>query len=153
MTQSRERELAMRMAELARSVAVPRSADEVLSDVTAAAIELIPGVDSAGVLDTADRTAGALDLFSFQPEAFTSDAETVATVLAAHAASAILASRQSDELQSALSTRDRIGQAKGIVMERYRIDDVQAFDLLRRLSQESNVKLADVAQQVINTRD
>ncbi len=55
-------------------------------------------------------------------------------------------------MQSALSTRDRIGQAKGIIMERYGVDELRAFDLLRRLSQESQTKLVDVAQRVIDTR-
>ena len=73
-------------------------------------------------------------------------------MLAAHAAAAILASRQGEQLQSALTTRDRIGQAKGIIMERYGIDDVQAFEMLRRLSQDSNTRLVDIAQQVIDTR-
>jgi AmiR/NasT family two-component response regulator len=73
-------------------------------------------------------------------------------VLAAHAAAAILASRQGQQLESALSTRDRIGQAKGIIMERYGVDDVRAFDMLRRLSQDGNTKLIDIAQRVIDTR-
>ncbi len=103
-------------------------------------------------LYTADRTAGALNLFAFKPNAFDGEDETIATVLAAHAAAAILASRQGEQLQSALTTRDRIGQAKGIIMERYGIDDVAAFEMLKRLSQDSNVRLADIAQQVIDTR-
>jgi AmiR/NasT family two-component response regulator len=73
-------------------------------------------------------------------------------VLAAHAAAAILASRQGDQLQSALSTRDRIGQAKGIIMERFGIDDVRAFAMLRQLSQDGNTKLSEIAQRVIDTR-
>ncbi len=73
-------------------------------------------------------------------------------MLAAHAAAAILASRQGEQLQSALTTRDRIGQAKGIIMERYGVDDVRAFEMLKRLSQDSNTRLADIAQQVIDTR-
>jgi AmiR/NasT family two-component response regulator len=73
-------------------------------------------------------------------------------VLAAHAASAILASRDGDQLHSALSTRDRIGQAKGIIMERFQIDDVRAFAMLRQVSQDTNTKLIDVAQRVIDTR-
>jgi GAF domain-containing protein len=72
-------------------------------------------------LYTADRTAGALNLFGYQPKLWDTEAETVGTVLAAHAASAILASRDGDQLHSALSTRDRIGQAKGIIMERFKI--------------------------------
>ncbi len=78
--------------------------------------------------------------------------ETIGTVFAAHAASAIMAGRHGQQMQSALSTRDRIGQAKGIIMERYGVDELRAFDLLRRLSQESQVKLVDIAQQVIDTR-
>ncbi len=50
MTEARNHDLAQRMAELARAAAAPRSVDEVLSDVTATAKELIPGVDTAGVL-------------------------------------------------------------------------------------------------------
>jgi GAF domain-containing protein len=220
-------DLAQRMAELARASAAPRSVEDVLSDVTATAKELIPGVDTAGVLlvgrngkyeslagttelphklddlqmtfnegpcvqaalddlivrtedfrteerwpkyspavvdlgvlsglsvklYTADRTAGALNLFAFKPHAFDVDDETIATVLAAHAAAAILASRQGEQLQSALSTRDRIGQAKGIIMERFGIDDIAAFDMLKRLSQDSNTRLTDVAQRVIDTRN
>lgn len=52
-------------------------------------------------------------------------------------------------LRKALETRDTIGQAKGMLMERYDIDATSAFDLLRTLSQESNTKLADVAAQLI----
>jgi GAF domain-containing protein len=227
MTEKRSRDLAAQMAELARTVASPRSVEDVLADVTAAAKELIPGVDTAGVLligkggkfesvagtsdlphlldelqmkfnegpcveaaldevivrtddfrgeerwpqyspavvelgvlsglsfklYTADRTAGALNLFSFEPRAFDGEAETVGVVLAAHAAAAILASRQGEELQTALSTRDRIGQAKGIIMERFGVDDVRAFEMLRRLSQESNTRLVEIAERVIDSRE
>jgi len=102
-------------------------------------------------LYTADRTAGALNLFGYEPRLWNSEAETIGMVLAAHAASAILASRESEQLQSALSTRDRIGQAKGIIMERFKIDDVRAFEMLRKLSQDTNTKLVDVAHRVIDT--
>ena len=104
-------------------------------------------------LYTADRTAGALNLFSNHPNVWSNHAETIGTALAAHAAAAILASRHSEELHSALATRDRIGQAKGIIMERYKIDAVQAFAMLRRLSQDSNTRLVDIAERVIDTRD
>lgn len=223
---SPKHDLAIRMAELARSIAPPISVEAVLHDVTRTAKDLIPGVDEAGILlvgknntfetlgptselavkldelqmrhhegpcleaaldevvirtddfrdeprfphyapevvklgvlstlsfklYTADRTAGALNLFGFQPNLWTSEAETIGMVLAAHAAAAVLASREGEQLQSALSTRDRIGQAKGIIMERFNIDDVQAFAMLRQLSQDTNTKLIDVAQKVIDTR-
>ncbi|BBX00625.1 hypothetical protein BST36_01195 [Mycolicibacterium moriokaense] len=118
-----------------------------------------PAVVELGVLSglsvklyTADRTAGALNMFAFKPHAFDAEDETVATVLAAHAAAAILASREGEQLQSALATRDRIGQAKGIIMERYGVDELRAFDMLKQLSQDSNTRLVDVAQRVIDTR-
>ena len=103
-------------------------------------------------LYTSSQTAGALNLFATNADAFDGEAETIGAVLAAHAAAAILASRESEQLESALSTRDRIGQAKGIIMERYDVDDVAAFEMLRKLSQDSNVKLVEVAQKVIDTR-
>lgn len=103
-------------------------------------------------LYTADRTAGALNMFGFRPRAFDAEDETIAAILAAHAAAAILASREGEQLKSAMATRDRIGQAKGIIMERYGVDELRAFEMLRQLSQDSNIKLADVAQRVIDTR-
>lgn len=84
-------------------------------------------------------------LFGYEPSPWNGDAETIGTVVAAHAAAAILASREGMELQSALMTRDSIGQAKGMLMERFRIDDVGAFAMLQKLSQENNVKLVAAA--------
>ncbi|MDZ4236023.1 MAG: GAF and ANTAR domain-containing protein [Dietzia sp.] len=119
---------------------------------SAAAVELgvLSGVSFK--LYTSSQTAGALNLFAFEPNVFDAEAETIGAVLAAHAAAAILASRQNEQLESALSTRDRIGQAKGIIMERYDVDDVKAFDMLRKLSQDSNTRLTEVAARVIETR-
>jgi GAF domain-containing protein len=103
-------------------------------------------------LYTTQRNAGALNIFGYEPKAFGPEDEAVGSVLAAHAAAAIMASRQGEQLQSALSGRDLIGQAKGIIMERYRVDAVRAFEMLRELSQTSNVKLVEIAQRVIDTR-
>src|SRR5262249_9228069 len=101
-------------------------------------------------LYTSDTTAGALNLFGFEANAFDADAEAMGLVLAAHAAAAIVASRHGEQLQSALLSRDLIGQAKGILMHRFRVDAVQAFELLRQLSQGSNTKLVDVAQRIVD---
>lgn len=104
------------------------------------------------MLYTTQRNAGALNMFSSEPHAFDAESEAIGSVLAAHAAAAIVAGRHGEQLQSALSSRDLIGQAKGMIMERYNVDAVRAFDMLRQLSQSSNVKLVDVAKQVIDTR-
>ena len=52
-------------------------------------------------------------------------------------------------MESALASRDIIGQAKGMLMERYHFDAIRAFDLLARLSQEANTKLADIARELV----
>jgi AmiR/NasT family two-component response regulator len=59
--------------------------------------------------------------------------------------------RREAALHRGLSTRDVIGQAKGILMERQRLSAGEAFDLLRRASQRLNRKLADVAQRLAET--
>jgi AmiR/NasT family two-component response regulator len=51
-----------------------------------------------------------------------------------------------------LASRDLIGQAKGIIMERYGIDAVAAFNMIRKLSQDSNEKVALIARRVVETR-
>ena len=59
--------------------------------------------------------------------------------------------RRADNLNAALATREVIGQAQGILMERERISAAQAFDILRRASQHLNRKLRDVAQDLVDT--
>ena len=54
-------------------------------------------------------------------------------------------------MRKAMESRAVIEQAKGIIMERFGVDDVRAFDMLRQLAQEGNVKLIDIAKQVIGT--
>ena len=104
-------------------------------------------------LYTSATTAGALNLFSLRSHAFNGESEAIGAVLAAHAASAVIASRHGEQLEAALNTRDTIGQAKGVIMERFNVDAVRAFDMLRELSQSTNTRLIDIAQRVIETRD
>jgi GAF domain-containing protein len=94
---------------------------------------------------------GALNLYSHEAEAFDDDDENIALLLGAHAAVAMSASRMRANFDIALSSRDLIGQAKGILMERYKIDGMQAFEMLVWASQHSHMKLRDVAQQLAET--
>jgi AmiR/NasT family two-component response regulator len=55
-------------------------------------------------------------------------------------------------LNTALDTRKLIGQAQGILMERYGLDEARAFEVLRRYSQDRNVKLREVAEHLIANR-
>lgn len=98
-----------------------------------------------------DREAtGALNLFADDVSAFTDGAEEIGLMHATHVAVALYAARRHDEFESALASRDVIGQAKGMIMERYDLDAMQAFDLLKRLSQDSNTRLADVAKKLVS---
>lgn len=223
MSEPAHRDLARRMAELARQVAAPTSIEVVLNRVTATVMELLAGADAAGVLlikggkfeshgitselphrldmlqerfqegpcyeaavndvivrtddfrteprwpryskavvdigvlsglsfklYTSARTAGALNVFSYRPHAFDAGDEAIGSVLAAHAAAAILASRRDEDLQSAIASRDLIGRAKGIIMERFHVDAVRAFELLRELSQTTNIRLVEVARRIVD---
>jgi AmiR/NasT family two-component response regulator len=55
-----------------------------------------------------------------------------------------------EQLQLAVASRDIIGQAKGILMHRDNLTGIQAFNVLIHASQETNIKLADVARWLVN---
>jgi transcriptional regulator with GAF, ATPase, and Fis domain len=211
------------MADLARSAVNPLPIEQTLATVTATAVQLIDGVDSADVLLITDgefrsaaptsdvaplidqaqkRTGegpcldaagadpivrssdlraesrwprfaaeavaagvhsvlsfqlfthgadrGALNLFGFRPQVFSAEAETVSAMLASHAAAALVAANKQHQFESALASRDTIGQAKGMIMERFDVDAVRAFELLRKLSQDSNRPLHRLAEELIS---
>jgi transcriptional regulator with GAF, ATPase, and Fis domain len=92
---------------------------------------------------------GALNLYSRTPHAFDDESEQVGLLFATHAAVAYASVRKEAQLTKALVSRDLIGQAKGILMERYKITGERAFLLLVRLSQNNNQKLHDVARDLV----
>lgn len=96
-----------------------------------------------------DTALGAVTLSSDSPAAFVADDMEIATTLAVHASVAVSTARAREQWLRAVETRDTIGQAKGMLMERYRIDADAAFDLLRRLSQDTNTPVIDLAEQVV----
>jgi AmiR/NasT family two-component response regulator len=53
-----------------------------------------------------------------------------------------------DGLRNALGTRTVIGKAIGIVIEREGVNETEAFEILKVMSQHSNVKLRDVAARL-----
>jgi hypothetical protein len=99
-------------------------------------------------LFTTNGTSGGLNLYSRQVGAF-ENIETVSRLFAHHAAVALAYSIEVKTLMEAVQTRTRIGQAVGIVMERYKIPEQQAFAFLTRLSQNRNVKLRMVAEELL----
>ncbi|MGH3677945.1 MAG: GAF and ANTAR domain-containing protein [Mycobacterium sp.] len=100
-------------------------------------------------LFVAGETMGALNVYAGTPNTFGPETRDIGLVFAAHSSVAWNAARRDEQFKKALASRDLIGQAKGMVMERYGIDAIQAFDLLRKLSQDSNVPLIQVATDVV----
>jgi GAF domain-containing protein len=103
-------------------------------------------------LRTAEQTLGSLGLHDLRAGHFTDDDLEIAHVLALHAAVALDAARDHDNLWRAIGSRHLIGMAQGILMERFGIDSDEAFAVLRRYSQDSNVKLHAVAEHVVATK-
>lgn len=118
------------------------------------------GVRSAiGLRLLTDRRLGALNLYSPTAGSFGVADRAKAVILASHCSTAIDAAliraeeeqTNRDDLHAALASRAVIGQAQGILMERERITADDAFDVLRRASQELNVKLREIAQRLVDT--
>jgi GAF domain-containing protein len=99
-----------------------------------------------------DEVLGALNLYSTKVHAYDSDAVDLALVFASHAATAINNARLVDGLQTALQSRHLIGVAQGILMSQYDMALETAFEVLRRYSSHTNVKLRDVALRVVELR-
>jgi hypothetical protein len=105
-----------------------------------------------------DFIAGSLNTYAGVPHAYDDEAQEIGLILAAHVSVGMRAVREREaferlgrQLHEALSSRDVIGQAKGILMERLRITPEDAFDTLRRSSQRLNVKLREVAEKLAET--
>jgi hypothetical protein len=94
------------------------------------------------------RTLGVLTLSSDDGEPMPERTVELATAFAAHAAATIAIARKVGQLELAMVTRQEIGQAMGILMERHGLTAESAFAYLRRLSQNGNVKLRDLAAQL-----
>ncbi|WP_338081046.1 ANTAR domain-containing protein [Amycolatopsis nivea] len=100
-----------------------------------------------------DRTAGSLTVYSRRPDSLAETDRRIALLLATHVSLALAnthlrktAELRRAEFRRAVDTRDVIGQAKGILMNREGLTAEEAFDLLRRTSQDLNVKLVEVAR-------
>lgn len=98
---------------------------------------------------------GALNLFSDTPNAFDTKSVERAIVLAAFATVATNAAARGEDaagLRRGLATNRAIGKAVGMLMVLKDVSDDEAFDILRRTSQDTNVKVADIAAEFIRRR-
>jgi GAF domain-containing protein len=105
----------------------------------------------AGIrLFDAPDSSGALNLYSDKVGAF-EDLGMLADLFAHQSAVALDYARRIDQLEEAVVNRQLIGQAVGMVMERFQVDDARAFGFLTRLSNQENIKLRHVAERLLAT--
>jgi GAF domain-containing protein len=100
------------------------------------------------------RAMGVLTFYARHPEAFDSGAQGRAALLADHATIAIEAASVADRaenLRTALDSNRWIGAAVGVLVERHKCSPEQAFDLLRVVSQRTNRRLAELAEELVRT--
>lgn len=102
-------------------------------------------------LFTEEETLGALNLYASRPGALDQRSEQMGWLLASHAAVAIASARSDADLHRAVSSRQEIGIAVGILMERHKLSADEAFTVLSRASQDTNTKLREVARRVAET--
>lgn len=100
-----------------------------------------------------NRKLGSLNLFSARPAAFTDEDVAIAVLFAAIASVALNAANTEEGLEVAVRSRDVIGRAKGILMERHKITDEEAFRRLAEVSQRMNIRVAQIAERVAETGD
>lgn len=170
--------LAAAFARIAEGLHASECADELLTRIAEAALAMITGATGAAVTvhdpgssrsgsadGNGDGTAlsfplgtGSLEVFAADPAALDPVARELGFILAAHASLAARSMGERDrleavgrQLQGALLSRDVIGQAKGILMERLRLTPEEAFAVLQQSSQRLNVKLREVARSLAET--
>ncbi|MGH3321450.1 MAG: ANTAR domain-containing protein [Streptosporangiaceae bacterium] len=100
-------------------------------------------------LFTHENVLGALNLYAHDSGAFDDRSHQVGMIFASHAAVGLVAALTEANLRQAIRTRQTIGEAIGILMERHKYPAEGAFDRLRRASQEGNIKLRDLAARVV----
>jgi transcriptional regulator with GAF, ATPase, and Fis domain len=103
-------------------------------------------------LFTAESKVGALNLFSDTAGAFTPDSADVAAIFAAFASVAVTAASEhklAKDLRAGLESNREIGKAIGLLMALHNITDEEAFEVLRRHSQETNTRVAEIADRLL----
>ena len=135
---------AVRIADVTREERWPRWA----AAVAATGVRSMLGTR----IHTSTTVVGSLNAYDPEPDRFDQADVDIAHLLARHAAVALENARGTENLWRAIDARNRVGQAQGILMERFGLDAEHAFGVLRRYSQDNNLKLHDVAERLIATR-
>lgn len=103
--------------------------------------------------DNRSGGGGAMNLYKTTPGPIDPEAVDAAQMFGLFAASALGWRRSEEQLNTALATRKVIGTALGILMERYQINEAKAFDFLVRVSSTGNIKLREVALELVTQTD
>ncbi|QQS01505.1 MAG: GAF and ANTAR domain-containing protein [Austwickia sp.] len=103
-------------------------------------------------LFTQAGTIGSLNVYGHEPDQFDADDAVLVAIFAGHASVALAAARTESGLRQAMDGRHLIGLAQGILMERFDLSTDKAFAVLRRYSQDRNMKLRNVAAYVVESR-
>jgi GAF domain-containing protein len=98
-----------------------------------------------------ERTLGALNLFSTTPHAFDEVDREIGLIVASHAGVAFRWARTEEQLNAAIDSRQCIGEAIGMLVERFDLTPAAAFAYLARASQDTNTKLRHLAEQLVST--
>lgn len=96
---------------------------------------------------------GALNLYGGEADRFSDDSIVIGEVLAQHASVALATVATEAQFGRAIDSRDIIGQAKGLLMQRNGVDGHHAFRMLTRASQDTNTKLIEIARQLVETHE
>ena len=104
-------------------------------------------------LNARGRRIGAINLYGDATTEFTAEDLETAQLFAYQGSLALSYARSEEGLRQAVDSRTLIGQAQGVLMERFGIGAEQAFAVLRRFSQENGTKLRDIATHVIEERE
>ncbi|MFJ4981904.1 ANTAR domain-containing protein [Streptomyces coeruleorubidus] len=99
------------------------------------------------------RRLTVLTAYARKPGAFDEDATRIGRLFTTHVSIALESATVREQLTEAMHTRDLIGQATGILMERQGIDAAAAFESLVRASQRENVKLRDLARRIVGAHN
>ena len=98
-------------------------------------------------------TLGALNLYSGETNVFDEDSHLMGLVLAQHASVALAGANAESQFHRALDSRDVIGQAKGLLMQRNGVTGLHAFKMLVKASQDTSTKLVDVARWLVEMHE
>lgn len=136
------RHLAVQVVDIGAETRWPSFAESVLRETPVRSLIAMP-------LFHDDEESGALSVYADRPGGWRGDAEDTALTFGVHAALVVEQRRRERRYRAALTNRDTIGQAKGMLMERFKIDSPTAFALLAQLSRERHESVAAVARRVV----